>query len=177
MTLRKPSRPHVAVSCAWIRPGPAPGYNEQRTAATETLRTTRLSHIKLWDNRVKGWTFALGLKTACPPCSRCPAQNHNVRPTHASTSAERVYLQWKSSFILPSLCRIPARKHWPQERKDQILQANSPKITDLIYSCNTCNNLTKASPSSLDGKWVKGTFNYTHGCVFYLQSPRCWNHN
>lgn len=29
----------------------------------------------------------------------------------------------------------------------------------------------------LHEKWFQASFKYTHGCVFYLQSPQCWNHN
>lgn len=29
----------------------------------------------------------------------------------------------------------------------------------------------------LHEKWFQWSFKYTHGCVFYLQSPQCWNHN
>ena len=42
VTLRKPSKPHVAVSRTWIRPGPAHSYSEQKAAITEILPTTRL---------------------------------------------------------------------------------------------------------------------------------------
>lgn len=119
VTVRKPSRPHVAVphmDGAWpcARSQGAESCSQKHWGPRGWIwRRKMVNHIKLWDNRVKGWTFAWGLKAACPPCCWGTTLEQHTRAW--------VYLQWKSSFILPWLRRIPVRKHWPQERRDQVL--------------------------------------------------------
>lgn len=103
----------------------------------------------------------------------CTGQSCKVTQTHASVGefTMKILLYFTVAVLVPSTKTLTTGA----QRSDFIGKLTKDYRLDL--STQHMKDLTKASPSLLHEKWFQRSFKYTHGCLFYLQSPECWNHN